>query len=299
MEDVVAVVDHTGSTELQSQRIERGMVEVIAPDDVAVIEGIRPLVRSNTVTIENTLVKSSEEIDGGEAGIATLGILGTQAVQEATVIPPLLSLKPAKSIQDEGDISSACSSHGACSPTNDRPATPASPAPDPRKRIVIAGLGMVAVAFIEKLLKLDERRNEYSLLVLGEEPHVAYNRVGLTSYFEHREVERLYLNPQSWYDDQHRLGKLNYMLSTTVAGIDPMGKTVTVHSTINVPATPIVTKYPVSTISGDAQSPVVNTILYDILVIATGSSASAPISTPGHAAPGVFLYRAQIGRAHV
>lgn len=27
---------------------------------------------------------------------------------------------------------------------------------------------------------------------------MAYNRVGLTSFFEHRKVENLYLNPLSW-----------------------------------------------------------------------------------------------------
>jgi len=264
--------------------MERDVVGVIAPEDAPVIEGIRPLVRSSTVTVE------SPPATGSEGGRTASGTPETQTVQEeTTAVPPLPSPTPTKPREDTSSTNSA---DGACSPTTDRPATPASSAPDSRRRIVIVGLGMVAVAFIEKLLKLDERRNEYSILVLGEEPHIAYNRVGLTSYFEHREVERLYLNPQSWYDDQHKLGKLNYMLSTTVAGIDPVGKTVTVHSTINLPATPIITKYPVAIISEDAQPPVVNTIPYDILVIATGSSATAPTSTPGHTAPGVFLYRA-------
>jgi hypothetical protein len=27
---------------------------------------------------------------------------------------------------------------------------------------------------------------------------VAYNRVGLTTFFEHRKVEKLYLNPLEW-----------------------------------------------------------------------------------------------------
>jgi nitrite reductase (NAD(P)H) len=27
---------------------------------------------------------------------------------------------------------------------------------------------------------------------------VAYNRVGLTTFFEHRKVEKLYLNPLDW-----------------------------------------------------------------------------------------------------
>ena len=51
----------------------------------------------------------------------------------------------------------------------------------------------------EKLLKLDVKRREYDIIVIGEEAHLAYNRVGLTSFFQHRKVENLYLNPQEWY----------------------------------------------------------------------------------------------------
>lgn len=50
----------------------------------------------------------------------------------------------------------------------------------------------------EKLMKLDVRRREYDVVVIGEEPHLAYNRVGLTSFFQHRLVENLYLNPKEW-----------------------------------------------------------------------------------------------------
>lgn len=67
-----------------------------------------------------------------------------------------------------------------------------------RKRVVVVGLGMVGIAFIEKLMKLDVKRREYEVVVIGEEPHLAYNRVGLTSFFQHREVENLYLNPKEW-----------------------------------------------------------------------------------------------------
>lgn len=198
---------------------------------------------------------------------------------------PEMNVEEARGPTEGDPASGRSSSHGTSSDAKS-PGTPGSPAPDARKRVVIVGLGMVAVAFIEKLLKLDDRRQEYSILVLGEEPHIAYNRVGLTSYFEHREVEKLYLNPKSWYDDQYSLGKLNYMLSTTVAGINPTTRTITTHSSISVPATPITTHYPVS-----PSAPVVNTVPYDILVLATGSAALAPTTTPGHDAPGVFLYR--------
>lgn len=50
----------------------------------------------------------------------------------------------------------------------------------------------------EKLLKLDARTREYDIVVVGEEAHLAYNRVGLTSFFDHRKVENLYLNPLQW-----------------------------------------------------------------------------------------------------
>jgi nitrite reductase (NAD(P)H) len=47
-------------------------------------------------------------------------------------------------------------------------------------------------------MKYDVKRREYDVVVIGEEPHLAYNRVGLTSFFQHREVENLYLNPKEW-----------------------------------------------------------------------------------------------------
>lgn len=49
----------------------------------------------------------------------------------------------------------------------------------------------------EKVIKQDTTRR-YDILVIGEEPHIAYNRVGLSSYFEHRKIEDLYLNPKEW-----------------------------------------------------------------------------------------------------
>lgn len=48
------------------------------------------------------------------------------------------------------------------------------------------------------MLKLDARTNEYSITIIGEEPYLAYNRVGLTSFFDHRKIENLYLNPEEW-----------------------------------------------------------------------------------------------------
>lgn len=133
-----------------------------------------------------------------------------------------------------------------------------------RKRVVVVGLGMVGIAFIEKLMKLDSKRREYDVVVIGEEPHLAYNRVGLTSFFQHRQVENLYLNPASWYAGMPP-GSLNYHLNTTVTSVNTTEKTV-------------------GTSNGQ-------TVGYNVLVISTGSDAVLPRHTPGHNAKGVFVYR--------
>lgn len=116
----------------------------------------------------------------------------------------------------------------------------------------------------EKLLKLDAKRREYDVVVIGEEAHVAYNRVGLTSFFQHRKEENLYLNTKEWYGS-HAEGALNYHLNTKVTEIKPKEKVVL-------------------TSSGEAVS-------YDALILATGSDAVLPKHTPGHDAKGVFVYR--------
>ncbi|RDW71782.1 nitrite reductase-like protein [Coleophoma crateriformis] len=134
----------------------------------------------------------------------------------------------------------------------------------PRKKIVVVGLGMVGISFIEKIMKLDAKRREYDIIVIGEESHLAYNRVGLTSFFQHRKVENLYLNPREWYSNVPE-GSLNYHLNTRVIEIHTKHKLVSCSSGETVP--------------------------YDILVLATGSDALVPKHTPGHDANGVFVYR--------
>lgn len=133
-----------------------------------------------------------------------------------------------------------------------------------RKRVVVVGLGMVGIIFVEKLMKLDVKRREYDIVVIGEEPHLAYNRVGLTSFFEHRDVERLYMQTQAWYDAMPA-GSLSYHLNTLATEIDAEKKAV-------------------MTAQGDK-------IEYDILVLATGSNAILPKVIPGYDATGVFVYR--------
>ena len=102
------------------------------------------------------------------------------------------------------------------------------------------------------------------MVVVGEEAHLAYNRVGLTGFFQHRKVENLYINSEKWYKDAPD-GSLNYHLNSRVTEIRPEEKKVLTENGEEVP--------------------------YDILVLATGSDAILPNNLPGHDAKGVFVYR--------
>jgi nitrite reductase (NAD(P)H) len=134
----------------------------------------------------------------------------------------------------------------------------------------------------EKLLKYDAKTREFDITVIGEEPYHAYNRVGLTSFFEHRKIENLYLNPVEWvrpppapalpcrdadrsqYESAPE-GALTTILNNKVTTIDTENKTVTCEKGEVIP--------------------------YDTLVLATGSDAIVPRFTPGWDATGVFVYR--------
>ncbi|KAF7323911.1 NAD(P)H nitrite reductase [Mycena kentingensis (nom. inval.)] len=136
-----------------------------------------------------------------------------------------------------------------------------------REIIFVAGLGMVGMAFIEKLLTLDAERGRYLVVTCGEEKYFAYNRVGLTEYFEHRNIENLYLNPPAWYAEQ-KPDSFRYFLEESVTSISP-------------------SEHLVRTSKG-------RKIKYSKCVLATGSSASVPAYAAGSGnsdAEGVFVYR--------
>lgn len=108
------------------------------------------------------------------------------------------------------NIANAATSHAEEGSSTERSTVP----PSERTKVVVVGLGMVrafplelypavllwipgearvhfsmlivikvGMGFIEKLLERDSVQKQYSIIVLGEEKHVAYNRVGLTSFF--------------------------------------------------------------------------------------------------------------------
>src|SRR6187455_689411 len=70
-----------------------------------------------------------------------------------------------------------------------------------KQTVVVIGNGMVGQRFCERLIEFDSDRR-YRLVTFCEEPRAAYDRVGLTSFFAHRDAEKLMLARQDWYAEQ-------------------------------------------------------------------------------------------------
>ncbi|KAI6106917.1 hypothetical protein EDD16DRAFT_1489574 [Pisolithus croceorrhizus] len=148
----------------------------------------------------------------------------------------------------------------------DVPAASVSKASCTPKTILVVGLGMVGIAFIEKMLNLDEARH-YRVVTCGEEAHLAYNRVALTEYFQHRSVEKLYLNQVEWYAQQDPEHFVFYTCEQVTS--------------LNTAA------HYVTTSEG-------RLINYDYCVLATGSESTLPPYIPPERVAqtkGVFVYR--------
>lgn len=124
-------------------------------------------------------------------------------------------------------------------------------------RVIVVGNGMVGYKFCEKLRN---RSLDCQIIVYGEEPRPAYDRVHLSSYFSDKTADDLLMAPASWYDDN------NIVLHTgeLVTEIDRGSKTIRTHTG--------------------------RTDHYDFLVLATGSSAFVP-AIEGVERNGVFVYR--------
>ena len=125
------------------------------------------------------------------------------------------------------------------------------------QRIVIVGNGMVGYKLCEKLKK---HQVTAKIIVYGEEPRPAYDRVHLSSYFNGTTAEDLQMAPASWYKEQG----IELHLGELVTQIDRDRKTLATHT-------------------GRLDT-------YDYLVLATGSSAFVP-QLKGVERDGVFVYR--------
>jgi nitrite reductase (NADH) large subunit len=123
--------------------------------------------------------------------------------------------------------------------------------------IVVVGNGMVGYKFCEKLVL---RSNQFKIIVFGEEPRIAYDRVHLSEYFNGKSADDLSLSASSWYADNG----ISLHLGDPIQEINRIDKTV--HS-----------------LKGTI-------IKYDYLVLATGSSPFVP-NIDGIEKNGVFVYR--------
>jgi len=125
------------------------------------------------------------------------------------------------------------------------------------ERIIVVGNGMVGLKFCEKLIA---RSSQFEIIIYGEEPRPAYDRVHLSSFFSGSSAEDLLLTPSSWYEDN----KIKLHTGELVTKINRNEKSIQTHS-------------------GKKDH-------YDILVLATGSSAFVP-NIEGVERNGVFVYR--------
>lgn len=145
-------------------------------------------------------------------------------------------------------------------PANESPAVsePISVSAPPQT-IVVIGNGMVGLRFCEKLIAVDPERR-FRIVTFCEEPRAAYDRVGLTSFFAHRDAEKLLLARKSWYEDHG----VELHIGDRADFIDRE-------------------KRVVRSVRG-------RQVAYDTLVLATGSFPFVP-PVPGVEKQGVFVYR--------
>jgi nitrite reductase (NADH) large subunit len=127
----------------------------------------------------------------------------------------------------------------------------------PRPTVVVAGNGMVGHKLVATLVDRGAPA-DWDIVVFGEERRLAYDRVGLSSFFSGTTAEELSLVAPGSYDGT------KVHLGDAIARIDREAATVT-------------------SVGGTV-------IGYDALVLATGSYPYVP-PVPGHGLPGCFVYR--------
>jgi nitrite reductase (NADH) large subunit len=125
-----------------------------------------------------------------------------------------------------------------------------------RRTLVVVGHGMVGHKLVQALVERDAGR-DWDIVVFGEEPHVAYDRVHLSALFDGASARDLSLVE---LDDP----AVRVRSDDRVAAVDRGSRTVTTQQ-------------------GRVQA-------YDALVLATGSIPFVP-PIPGRGLPGCFVYR--------
>ncbi|RDE18095.1 nitrite reductase large subunit [Motiliproteus coralliicola] len=90
-----------------------------------------------------------------------------------------------------------------------------------KQQMIVIGNGMVGHHFVEQFLASDAAA-DYQLTVFGEEPHVAYDRVHLSDYFNGSDADALCLAKPGFYDQDG----VTLQLDEQVTGIDRDAKQV-------------------------------------------------------------------------
>lgn len=127
------------------------------------------------------------------------------------------------------------------------------------KTILVIGNGMVGYKFCEKFVAREESDN-FELVVFGEEPRPAYDRVHLSEFFDNQDAQALEMAPAAWYAQNN----IELIVDERVSDINRSEKTITT--------------------ANDRE------FSYDYLVVATGSSPFVP-PIKGVEKEGVFVYR--------
>ena len=126
------------------------------------------------------------------------------------------------------------------------------------RRLVVVGNGMAGMACVEQILKYEP---QFRITVFGDETHVNYNRVMLSSVLAgEKAADEIIINTEEWY----RRNEIDLRVGVRIIDVDPRAKTVT----------------------GDDGS----VTPYDTLLLATGSSAWMP-PIEGLDKDGVFAFR--------
>ncbi|MFI5796895.1 NAD(P)/FAD-dependent oxidoreductase [Streptomyces sp. NPDC051677] len=127
------------------------------------------------------------------------------------------------------------------------------------RTLLVVGHGMVGHRLVEQVRALDTERT-WRVVVVGEEHHPAYDRVGLSSYLDGKSKSDLTLVGADFLSDP----RMDLVLGSPVVSVDRTARSV-------------------ETAHGER-------IWYDALVLATGSRPFVP-PVPGHDLPGCFTYR--------
>jgi nitrite reductase (NADH) large subunit len=134
------------------------------------------------------------------------------------------------------------------------------------RKVVVVGHGPVGHDFVVKLVGM-VGDGSLDITVLGEEPRMAYDRVHLTEYFQHRDAKKLAVVDDKWVGEH----KVTIRTEARVQSIDRTGKKLLVKST---------------------QSGQLEEIPYDACVLSTGSYPFVPpIPNLDTNVKGVFVYR--------